>query len=58
MLGFLPPIVVGVIALCLLVLNTLFWCSVLFVVSLVKLALPMRAVRARALRPGSCTRGA
>ena len=47
MLGFLPPIVVGVIALCLLVLNTLFWCSVLFVVSLVKLALPMRAVRAR-----------
>ncbi|MEO8125071.1 MAG: acyltransferase [Burkholderiales bacterium] len=47
MLGFLPPVVVGVIALCLLALNTLFWCSVLFAVSLVKLALPMRAVRAR-----------
>jgi 1-acyl-sn-glycerol-3-phosphate acyltransferase len=47
MLGFLPPVVVGVIALCLLVLNTLFWCSLLFIVSLVKLALPMRAVRAR-----------
>ena len=47
MLGFLPPVVVGVIALCLLVLNTLFWCSVLFAVSLVKLALPIAAVRAR-----------
>ncbi len=47
MLGFLPPVVVGVIALCLLVLNTLFWCGVLFVVALVKLALPMAAVRTR-----------
>lgn len=47
MLGFLPPLIVGVIAVCLLVLNTLFWCSVLFAFSLLKLALPMQAVRTR-----------
>ncbi len=47
MLGFLPPTLRGVIALCLLVLNTLFWCAVLLAVSLVKLALPVRSVRAR-----------
>jgi 1-acyl-sn-glycerol-3-phosphate acyltransferase len=40
MLGFLPSFVRGVIAMALLVLNTLFWCALLFVVSLVKLALP------------------
>ena len=44
---FLPPVVVGAIALLLLVLNTLFWCGVLFVVALVKLLLPLPAVRAR-----------
>lgn len=47
MLGFLPPTLRGVIALSLLVLNTLFWCTVLFAVSIVKLVLPMPAVRAR-----------
>lgn len=47
MLGFLPPLVRGVIALLLLVLNTLFWCAALFGLSLVKLLLPVRAVRLR-----------
>jgi len=47
MLGFLPPLARGVIALCALVLNTLFWCALLFCVSLVKLAVPVRVVRRR-----------
>lgn len=47
MLGFLPPFVRGLIALLLLVLNTLFWCALLFALSLVKLVLPFRAVRLR-----------
>ena len=47
MLGFLPPFARGVIALALLVLNTLFWCTFLFAASLVKLALPFDAVRRR-----------
>lgn len=47
MLGFLPPVVRGVIAFVLLVLNTLFWCALLFALSLVKLLLPLAAVRAR-----------
>jgi 1-acyl-sn-glycerol-3-phosphate acyltransferase len=47
MLAFLPPFVRGVIALLLLVLNTLFWCALLFALSLVKLALPIDAVRLR-----------
>jgi hypothetical protein len=47
MLGFLPPVVRGVIALLLLVLNTLFWCTLLFALALVKLVLPFQAVRAR-----------
>ncbi|MCB2019502.1 MAG: acyltransferase [Burkholderiaceae bacterium] len=47
MLGFLPPLMRGLIALTLLVVNTLFWCAILFAVSLVKLALPMHSVRAR-----------
>lgn len=37
----------GVIALTLLVLNTLFWCALLFVFALVKLLLPFAAVRRR-----------
>ena len=45
MLGFLPPIARGVIALLLLVVNTLFWCALLFAMSLVKLVLPFAAVR-------------
>jgi len=47
MLGFLPPFVRGGIALLLLALNTLFWCTVLFACALVKLALPFEAVRKR-----------
>jgi len=47
MLSFLPPTARGVIALLLLVLNTLFWCTLLFALALVKLALPVRAVRVR-----------
>lgn len=40
MLSFLPPVVRGAIAFVLLVLNTLFWCSLLFIAALVKLPLP------------------
>ncbi|OGB01741.1 MAG: acyltransferase [Burkholderiales bacterium RIFCSPHIGHO2_12_FULL_69_20] len=47
MLGFLPPNARGVIALLLLVINTLFWCALLFALSLVKLVLPFKAVRLR-----------
>jgi 1-acyl-sn-glycerol-3-phosphate acyltransferase len=51
MLGFLPPVARGAIALFLLVLNTLFWCALLFALSLVKLLLPLAAVRRR-IDPG------
>jgi 1-acyl-sn-glycerol-3-phosphate acyltransferase len=37
----------GVIAFNLLVINTLFWCALLFALSLVKLVLPLAAVRQR-----------
>ena len=47
MLGFLPPVVRGLLALLLLVLNTLFWCTLLFALALVKLVLPLDAVRVR-----------
>jgi 1-acyl-sn-glycerol-3-phosphate acyltransferase len=47
MLGLLPPFVRGVIALLVLALNTLFWCAPLFALSLVKLVLPIPAVRLR-----------
>jgi len=45
MLGFLPPVVRGVIALTLLVINTLFWCALLLALALVKLVLPFAVVR-------------
>ena len=45
MLGFLPPAVRGVIALALLVINTLFWCALLLALALVRLVLPFKAVR-------------
>ncbi len=45
LLGFLPPAVRGVIAAALLGLNTLLWCFTLFAFALVKLVLPLRAVR-------------
>lgn len=47
MLSFLPPFLRGVIALLLLVTNTLVWCALLFVFALVKLLLPVAAVRRR-----------
>ena len=50
MLGFLPPVVRGVIAFCLLVINTLFWCALLLLLAVVKLVLPFAAVR-RAIDP-------
>ena len=40
MLGFLPPVVRGTIALLLLVLNTLFWCTLLFALSLLSPGVP------------------
>ncbi|MBL8349821.1 MAG: acyltransferase [Burkholderiaceae bacterium] len=46
MFALLPAPMRGAIALLLLVLNTLFWCVLLFTVSLVKLLLPLRPVRA------------
>ena len=45
MLAFLPPIARAVIALTLLVVNTLFWCGLLFLLALVKLLLPFERVR-------------
>lgn len=50
MLGFLPPVVRGVIAFLLLVVNTLFWCALLLALALVKLVLPVAPVR-RAVDP-------
>ena len=47
MLGFLPPFLRGSIALFLLALNTLFWCTLLLLCALVKLVLPLQAVRVR-----------
>jgi 1-acyl-sn-glycerol-3-phosphate acyltransferase len=47
MLSFLPPFLRGLIALLLLVVNTLFWCSLLFLCALAKLVLPFRSVRVR-----------
>ena len=47
MLKFLPPALRGTIALTLLVCNTLFWCSLLFVLALAKLLLPLQGVRQR-----------
>lgn len=45
MLRFLPSPVRGTINLVLLILNTLWWCTPLFIASLVKLLLPFAAVR-------------
>ena len=45
MLSFLPPVLRGVIAALLLPLNTLFWCTPLFALALLKLVLPFRGVR-------------
>ncbi|MFA7504097.1 MAG: acyltransferase [Burkholderiaceae bacterium] len=45
MLSFLPPTARGVVATVLLVLNILVWTLILFVLALVRLALPFRRVR-------------
>ena len=47
MFGFLPSFARGIVALFLLALNTLFWCTLLFAFALVKLVLPFPAVRRR-----------
>jgi len=47
MLFFLPPVVRGTLALVLLMINTLFWCLLLFALALLKLLLPLQAVRLR-----------
>ena len=47
MLGFLPPVVRGAIAFSLLIVNTLVWCSLVFVLALVKLAVPVPPLRTR-----------
>jgi hypothetical protein len=47
MLAFLPPFLRGVVALVALILNTLFWCTPLFILALVKLLIPIPAVRVR-----------
>jgi 1-acyl-sn-glycerol-3-phosphate acyltransferase len=45
MLSFLPPIARAVVAILMLVVNTLFWCVLLFALALVKLLLPLAGVR-------------
>jgi 1-acyl-sn-glycerol-3-phosphate acyltransferase len=47
MLAFLPPVARGVIAFLLLLINTLFWCALLFTLALFRLVLPFKAVRVR-----------
>lgn len=46
MLAFLPSFARGIVAATLLAFNTLFWCTLLFVFALIKLAVPARTVRA------------
>jgi 1-acyl-sn-glycerol-3-phosphate acyltransferase len=45
--AIVPPFLRGAVALSLLAINTLFWCSLLFACALVKLVLPFAAVRSR-----------
>jgi 1-acyl-sn-glycerol-3-phosphate acyltransferase len=45
MLNFLPKMLVGIIASFLLGLNVIFWCTILFVFTILKLALPLKSVR-------------
>jgi len=47
MLAFLPPFLRGVVALFALIANTLFWCTPLLLLAVVKLLLPAPAVRVR-----------
>ena len=45
MLRHLPPVVRGTLAAALLGLNTLFWCTLVFALALVNLAVPAKPVR-------------
>jgi 1-acyl-sn-glycerol-3-phosphate acyltransferase len=45
MLSFLPSLVKGILSAVLLALNTLFWCTLLFALSLIKLLFPLQATR-------------
>lgn len=45
MLNFLPSILVGTIASALLLINVLFWCTLLFAVALIKILLPIPLLR-------------
>jgi 1-acyl-sn-glycerol-3-phosphate acyltransferase len=47
MLGFLPPVVRGALSFLVLVINTLFWCVLLFALALCKAVLPFASVLAR-----------
>ncbi len=47
MLGFLPPAVRGLLSFLVLVLNTLFWCMLLFALALIKFCFPFEVVLAR-----------
>lgn len=47
MLSFLPTPVIGLIATVLMVLNALFWVPVLLLVALIKLLIPIKAIRLR-----------
>jgi 1-acyl-sn-glycerol-3-phosphate acyltransferase len=45
MLNFLPKTVLGIISLLLLSLNVIFWCTIVFIFALLKLALPFKPTR-------------
>ena len=47
MLSFLPAPLIGLIAGCLLGINSLFWVPILVLVAIAKLILPFKAVRLR-----------
>jgi len=47
MLRFLPPVIRGILTFLFLIANTLFWCALLFVLSLFKLVLPAAQGRKR-----------
>ncbi len=45
MLNFLPKILLGMISSVLLALNVIFWCAIVFIFALLKLALPFKPIR-------------
>ncbi len=42
MFNFLPKALVGVLATCLLLINVLFWCSLLLSLALIKVIIPLK----------------